>query len=185
MNRNVLPWPGALSTQIRPPINSTSCVEMVSPRPVPPYLRVVDPSACVKASKIIRCFSVGMPMPVSRTANCTTASSPTWPCSSTRTTTSPSSVNLMALPIRFTSTCRNRAGSPTSASGTSGAMSFTSSSPFSCARNASALMVDSSESRRLNAMGSRSNRPASIFEKSRMSFSKLNSVSADSLTVSR
>ena len=43
---------GSLSTQMRPPISSTSCVEMVRPSPVPPYLRVVEPSACAKASKI-------------------------------------------------------------------------------------------------------------------------------------
>ena len=30
------PWPTVLSTQMRPPISSTSFLEMVSPRPVPP-----------------------------------------------------------------------------------------------------------------------------------------------------
>jgi hypothetical protein len=35
---NVLPLPGSLSTQTPPPISSTRRVEMVSPRPVPPYL---------------------------------------------------------------------------------------------------------------------------------------------------
>ena len=38
---------------------------------------------------------------------------------STRTTTSPRSVNLMALPTRLTMICRNRPGSPISSSGTS------------------------------------------------------------------
>ena len=33
---NRLPFPTSLSIQIRPPISSTSCAEMVSPRPVPP-----------------------------------------------------------------------------------------------------------------------------------------------------
>ncbi len=37
------------------------------PRPVPPYLRLVVPSACWKASKMMRCLSEGMPMPVSET----------------------------------------------------------------------------------------------------------------------
>ena len=48
----VLPWPISLSTQMRPFISSTSRRQMARPRPVPPYLRVVDPSACRNASKI-------------------------------------------------------------------------------------------------------------------------------------
>src|SRR2546425_1933329 len=40
------------------------------PSPVPPYLRVVEPSAWEKASKIICCFSIGMPIPVSLTEKC-------------------------------------------------------------------------------------------------------------------
>ena len=48
----VLPLSTSLSTQMRPPIRSTSCEAMLRPSPVPPYLRVVEPSACVKASKI-------------------------------------------------------------------------------------------------------------------------------------
>ena len=48
--------------------------EIVSPRPVPPYLRVVEPSACVNASKICCCFSAGIPIPVSRTEKCKTTS---------------------------------------------------------------------------------------------------------------
>ena len=46
------PRPGSLSTQMRPPISSTSRAEMARPSPVPPYFRVVEPSACAKASKI-------------------------------------------------------------------------------------------------------------------------------------
>ena len=53
---NVLPWPTSLSTQMRPPIRSTSCAEIVSPRPVPPYLRVVELSACANGSKIAACL---------------------------------------------------------------------------------------------------------------------------------
>ncbi len=40
---------------------------MERPRPVPPYLRLVVPSACWNASKISFCLSCGMPMPVSVT----------------------------------------------------------------------------------------------------------------------
>ena len=42
---------------------------MASPRPVPPYLRVIESSAWVKASKMtVSCYFV-MPMPVSFTVN--------------------------------------------------------------------------------------------------------------------
>ena len=58
-----------------------------------------------------------------------------------RTTTSPSSVNLMALPTRLSSTCRSRPASPTRASGTSGCTWQTSSSPFLWARTARARRV--------------------------------------------
>ena len=44
------PCPHSLSTQMRPPINSTRRLEIVSPSPEPPNLRVVDESACVKRS---------------------------------------------------------------------------------------------------------------------------------------
>ena len=39
---NALPWPCSLSTQMRPPIIDANCDEIVRPRPVPPYLRVVE-----------------------------------------------------------------------------------------------------------------------------------------------
>ena len=44
----VLPTPAWLSTQMLPSIISTRRFEMESPRPVPPYLRVVEVSACEK-----------------------------------------------------------------------------------------------------------------------------------------
>jgi len=50
-----------------PPIISTSLEEIESPKPVPPNLRVVDPSACEKASKMTFCFFLRNPIPVSRT----------------------------------------------------------------------------------------------------------------------
>ena len=42
-----LPIP-SLEAHIVPPINSANRLLMASPRPVPPYLRVVDESACEK-----------------------------------------------------------------------------------------------------------------------------------------
>ena len=56
---NVLPWPGSLSTQIRPPISCTRVDEIVRPSPVPPKRRVVDPSAWLNASKIVACLLGG------------------------------------------------------------------------------------------------------------------------------
>ena len=44
-NQKVLPWPGALSTPMRPPMSSTRRLLMESPSPVPPKRRVVLPSA--------------------------------------------------------------------------------------------------------------------------------------------
>ncbi len=67
---NVLPWPSWLSTQMRPSIIWTRRLAMVKPRPVPPNLRVKEPSTWVNASKINACFSAGMPIPVSRTEKC-------------------------------------------------------------------------------------------------------------------
>src|SRR5256885_522672 len=51
-----------------------------------------------------------MPMPVSRTVNrrSTSPSGAAAPTTSARTTTSPASVNLMALPTRLSRTCRSR-----------------------------------------------------------------------------
>ena len=54
---NRLPRPTSLSTQIRPPIRSTSREAMARPRPVPPWRRVVEVSACSNISKIVACFS--------------------------------------------------------------------------------------------------------------------------------
>ena len=105
--------PSVLRTPISPPISVTSRLEIARPRPVPPYLRVVEPSACVKAWNSRVCAAGGMPMPVS--------------CTSKRSRTSSGrllaergahrpprrrSVNLIALPTRLVSTWRSRPGSP-------------------------------------------------------------------------
>src|SRR6516165_1577818 len=46
VNTNVEPFPSCDSTQIRPPCISTMRFDMASPRPVPPFLRVMALSAC-------------------------------------------------------------------------------------------------------------------------------------------
>ena len=49
VKEKVVPCPGSLSTRISPPIISTRRLLMDSPRPVPPYFRVVEVSAWEKA----------------------------------------------------------------------------------------------------------------------------------------
>src|SRR6516164_8272900 len=46
VNVNVEPWPGSDSTQILPPCISMMRFDMASPKPVPPFLRVMALSAC-------------------------------------------------------------------------------------------------------------------------------------------
>jgi len=62
-NVNVLPAPGMLISRISPPKRRASSRLIAKPRPVPPYLRLVVPSAWVNGSKMMRCLSVGMPLP--------------------------------------------------------------------------------------------------------------------------
>ena len=42
----VLPCMGLLSTLMLPPINCSRFLQMAKPRPLPPYCRVIDESAC-------------------------------------------------------------------------------------------------------------------------------------------
>ena len=116
---NVLPRPTTLSTQIRPPICSTSWREIASPSPVPPKRRVVEASACAKASKMTRLLSAGMPMPVSAMATRKVTASGVTASASTCTETSPRSVNLIALPTRLRRIWPSRPVSPIRSSGTS------------------------------------------------------------------
>ena len=60
---------GLLTSRISPPSRFASSRLIASPRPVPPYLRLVPASACWNASKMSFCFSGAMPMPVSDTSN--------------------------------------------------------------------------------------------------------------------
>ena len=54
-----------LCSRISPPSSRAISRLIEKPSPVPPYLRLVVPSACRNASKMICCLSCGMPMPVS------------------------------------------------------------------------------------------------------------------------
>ena len=53
----VLPWPTALDSLISPPSSLAISRLIDRPRPVPPYLRLVVPSACWNASKMTWCLS--------------------------------------------------------------------------------------------------------------------------------
>ena len=118
---NVLPTPGIDESLISPPSRLASSRLIARPRPVPPYLRDVPASACWNASKMIFCFSGGMPMPLSVTVKRTTrvrlATAPGDPATSptvagaTSSRTPPWSVNLNAFESRFFSTCSRRFGS--------------------------------------------------------------------------
>ena len=86
-----------------------------------------------------------------------------WPCG----------VNLSALPIRFVSTCFRRVGSPITFSGSASlAMSWIF-NPFCLAVGVKPLTTSSSALRIEKGMNSKSNFPASILEKSRISFMRL------------
>ena len=61
---------------ISPPSSRASSRLIARPRPVPPYFRLVLPSACWNASKIVACLSAGMPMPLSRHRECHTRCAP-------------------------------------------------------------------------------------------------------------
>ena len=105
------PLPGSLVHPIRPPINSASPLLMAKPRPVPPYWRVVEESACVKLSKIISVLSAAIPIPVSVTLNRNQIPAPASSGStpgSTRSVTEPCAVNFTAFPKRLTRICSNR-----------------------------------------------------------------------------
>jgi hypothetical protein len=65
VNQNFEPSPTRLSTPIWPPINSTSRLQIASPRPVPPKRLVVEASACEKRSNRRLTDSAEMPMPLS------------------------------------------------------------------------------------------------------------------------
>ena len=126
VKRKVEPEPNSLSTRMSPPISWDRRWQMASPRPVPPYLRVVDESTWLKALKRRSMRSGGMPMPVSRMANSRRArvgsTALRWPLMIRRTTIVmlPLGVNFTALLTRFTRTWRRRVTSPTIQAGTSG-----------------------------------------------------------------
>ncbi len=97
---------------------------------------------------------------------------------------SPAGVNLTAFASRFNSTWRRRARSPVTAAGTSASTQWLISSPLPCACSASIRHDSSTAARTSKSVGSSSRRPASIFEKSRMSEMIASSASPDAASAS-
>ena len=144
---NVEPVPGVEETVIAPPSSQASDRLIDRPRPEPPYLRLVVPSACWNCSKMSASLSSAMPMPVSTTVNATTPAAPRRAGASkarsagagaTRRVTEPVSVNLTALDSRLRSTCWSFCGSVTIVGGTPSAISTPNASPLSSACGANA-----------------------------------------------
>ncbi len=138
----VLPSPGTLVKRISPPRRRAISRLMARPRPVPPYLRLVLPSACWKASKMICCFSGEIPIPVSVTETARTERArfkdSIWGpqpslTGSTRSVTRPRSVNLKALESRFLMTCWKRVESVKIERGRSRATSMPKPTPLASA----------------------------------------------------
>ena len=71
-----LPRPASLSTQMRPPISSTSCAEIVRPSPVPPYRRVVERRPARTRRRSATACRAGCRCRCRDTVNCSAASSP-------------------------------------------------------------------------------------------------------------
>ncbi len=172
MNQNVDPTPTVLRTPVWPPMRRARRALMASPRPVPPWRRVVLASTWLKLWNSRPRRSAGMPGPVSVTSNRRSASH-VWaaaPASSavTRTSTRPRSVNLTALLTRLTRIWRTRTGSPHSCRGTSAATSAARARPLAAARWAIISTVPWTTACRSNGVDSSSSLPASILEKSRI-----------------
>ena len=99
----VEPTPGVDDTEIAPPSSRASDRLIDSPRPEPPYFRLVVPSACWNCSKMSASLSSAMPIPVSATVKAITPVAPRSAGTSrivasdgcsTRSVTEPVSVNL-------------------------------------------------------------------------------------------
>ena len=103
----------------------------------------------------------------------------------TSTRTAPESVNLTALPIKFSNTCRTLPGSPSIHCGADSAICSDSATPFWDAGSAKSASIELRLSSRSNRVRISLSRPASIFVKSRMSSMISNNASAERSMVSK
>ena len=105
-------------------------VQIASPRPVPPYWRVVELSACENALNIRSSLSCGMPIPVSRTSKLKRDAVAGVSPRLTLTRIVPAGVNLMAFESRLDRIWRRRVLSPMTACGKSAANEASSRRPL-------------------------------------------------------
>ena len=143
---------------------------------MPPYFLVVELSACWKAAKIASRLSSGTPMPESRTEILRLGSEQEDFCAAASetleprpTTTSPRSVNLIALETRFFSICESLPRSLTIEGGSPSAASTRKPIFFFSARGENMALISRASSSGLTLSKQRSTLPASIFDRSRMS----------------
>ncbi len=126
-------------------------------------------------------------MPVSCTLHCNTTVpelSDDFGFTDTAIVTPPCFVNLIAFPTRLNRICRNLIGSPLNSTGTSASMFTETVRPFEEANPSANVVMSQINARRLTSATSRVILPASIFEKSRMSFTSVNNASAERCMVS-
>ncbi len=172
--RNTEPCPGELSTSTKPSMRSTMRRVMARPSPVPAPRAALSPP-CSNSSKIAPRRSAGMPGPVSSTEKTISSPDPR----STPMQTPPVSVNLTALPARLNRICRRRSRSERTILGTSRATKDAISVPLSWARGARSSTTPWTVLSSSNGSQTRSIRPASIFEKSRISSMRDRKASAE------
>ena len=98
----------SLATVTDPPCSSVSSFTIASPRPSPPWSRVIEPSACRKRSKTCGRNAGAMPIPVSRTSSCVHAVD----LGSDNRHGAAGGVNLTAFDSRFHTICCRRSASP-------------------------------------------------------------------------
>ena len=174
-----VPSPSALSHEIEPRISPARRAQIARPSPVPACSRLVEESICVKGSKRSAWASGAIPIPVSRTVNRSWISFSSPPWSSARIATSPAGVNFTALPTRFRSTWRNRDASPRTRSGIASDTDDDSQRSRRRASTATTSRAPSTTALTSISLWSSVSLRASIFEKSRMSFSSERSASVD------
>ena len=110
---NVLPWPGLLEPTISPPSISANRLLIANPRPVPPKRRLAEPSTWENGrNKQAHLFLRHADARVDY-VECQLATTFRIGADRMTTRTLPTSVNLMALPMRLTRICRRRIGSVT------------------------------------------------------------------------
>jgi len=163
---NTLPLPWHDVTLKDPPSMCASADEILRPKPVPPYSRVIEWSACVNASKICPISSSVIPIPESVTLRLRRCSPSSY---ETSMRTSPSDVNLIAFEMRLNMIWRRRTGSHITRDGIAVQRLTWKPSPFSVARTRYRDAASSTILHRDIETHSTLSLPASIFDRSRIS----------------